>query len=48
VGPFRRYRDTAVVILLLAVPFFFLRASIRRPQDMNVIDRALLRFSAPF
>jgi rod shape-determining protein MreC len=47
VGPFRRYRDTAVVILLLAVPFFFLRASIRRPQDMNVIDRALLRFSAP-
>jgi rod shape-determining protein MreC len=47
VGSFRRYRDTALVVLLLAVPFFFLRASIRSPEQMNAIDRALSRVSAP-
>lgn len=46
-GSFRRYRDTALVVLLLAVPFFFLRASIRSPEQMNSIDRALSRVSAP-
>lgn len=44
---FRRYRDTALVVLLLAVPFFFLRANVRSPEQMNVIDRAILRVSAP-
>jgi rod shape-determining protein MreC len=48
VGSFKRYRDTAIVVLLLALPFFFLRASIRRPEDTSVIDRALLRVAAPF
>jgi rod shape-determining protein MreC len=47
VGSFRRYRDTALVVLLLAVPFFFLRASVRSPEQMNSIDRALSRVSAP-
>jgi rod shape-determining protein MreC len=47
VGPFKRYRDVALVILLLAVPFFFLRANIRRPEQTNFIDRALLTMSAP-
>lgn len=46
-GSFRRYRDTALVVLLLAVPFFFLRASVRSPEQMNSIDRALSRVSAP-
>jgi rod shape-determining protein MreC len=46
-APFRRYRDTALVVLLLAVPFFFLRASIRNPEEMNVIDRTLMRIAAP-
>ena len=46
-GAFRRYRDTVLVIVLLAVPFFFLRASIRNPQNLNVVDRALLGASAP-
>ena len=46
-APFKRYRDTALVVLLLAVPFFFLRASIRSPERMNVIDRTLARISAP-
>jgi rod shape-determining protein MreC len=47
VGPFKRYRDVALVILLLAVPFFFLRANIRRPEQTSFIDRALLTVSAP-
>ena len=46
-GPFKRYRDVALVILLLAVPFFFLRANIRRPERTSFIDRALLTVSAP-
>lgn len=44
---FRRYRDVGVVVLLLAVPFFFLRASIRRPEDMSVVDRTIMRVAAP-
>jgi rod shape-determining protein MreC len=47
VGSFKRYRDIAVVVLLLAVPFFFLRASVRRPEDMNAVDRALMTVAAP-
>lgn len=46
-GPFKRYRDIALVILLLAVPFFFLRANIRRPEETSFIDRTLLTLSAP-
>ncbi len=46
-APFRRLRDTALVVLLLAVPFFFLRASIRSPEEMNAIDRTLMVISAP-
>jgi rod shape-determining protein MreC len=47
VNRFRRYRDIVLVVLLLAVPFFFLRASIRNPEDLNALDRVLLRVSAP-
>jgi rod shape-determining protein MreC len=34
-------------VLLLSVPFFFLRASIRNPQDMNPVVSALSRVGAP-
>ncbi|HET9957950.1 MAG TPA: rod shape-determining protein MreC [Polyangiaceae bacterium] len=44
---FRRYRDIVVVVLLLAVPFFFLRASIRKPSELTPIDQAVLRIAAP-
>jgi rod shape-determining protein MreC len=44
---FKRYRDAGVVIVLLAVPFFFLRANMRRPENLNAMDRAILRVSAP-
>lgn len=44
---YRRYRDTFLVILLLAVPFFFLRASISRPEELNAVDRTLTRIAEP-
>ena len=47
-GSFKRYRDTFIVVLLLALPFFFLRSSIRRPEDTNWLDRTLLHVAAPF
>jgi rod shape-determining protein MreC len=47
VTAFRRYRDIVIVVLLLAVPFFFLRASIRKPSELMPIDRIVLRVAAP-
>lgn len=35
------------MVLLLAVPFFFLRASIRAPEEMNAVDRVIMRVAAP-
>ncbi len=46
-SPFKRYRDSAIIVLLLAVPFFFLRANMRRPENLNVLDRTILKVSAP-
>jgi rod shape-determining protein MreC len=45
---FRRYRDIVIVVLLLAVPFFFLRASIRKPSELTPIDQTVMRVAAPF
>jgi rod shape-determining protein MreC len=47
VSSLRRYRDISIVVLLLAVPFFFLRASIRRPEELSVVDRTIMRVAAP-
>ncbi len=44
---FKRYRDVFLVVLLLALPFFFLRASIRKPDQLSAVDRAALRIAAP-
>jgi len=44
---FRRYRDIALVVFLLAVPFFFLRVSIRRPAELNAVDRTIMKITAP-
>lgn len=43
----KRYRDVAIVIVLLAVPFFFLRANMKKPENLSAMDRAILRVSAP-
>ena len=45
--PFKRYRDVAIVALLLALPFFLLRSHMKDPAQLNVVDRFLLRVSAP-
>ena len=44
----RRYRDAVIVVILLAVPFFFLRANVRDPRELNPLDRAIIRVSTPF
>lgn len=44
---FRRFRDAAICVVLLALPFFFLRANLRDPAKTNIVDKALLRASAP-
>jgi len=47
VTAYKRYRDVGIVIILLAVPFFFLRANMKRPENLNGLDRVVLRISAP-
>ena len=43
----RRYRDFAIVLLALAVPFWFLRASMRDPRNVTGPDRVIVRLAAP-
>jgi rod shape-determining protein MreC len=44
----RRYRDLAIVLLALAVPFWFLRASMRDPTKQGSgPDRVIVRIAAP-
>jgi rod shape-determining protein MreC len=44
---FKRYRDAAIVVLLLAVPFFVLKANMKSPGNQNAMDRTILRVTAP-
>jgi rod shape-determining protein MreC len=44
---FKRYRDFAIVAVLLAVPFFVLKANIKSPETQGPMDRAILRITAP-
>lgn len=44
---FRRFRDAVVCIVLLALPFFVLRANLTDPSRMNAVDRTILELSAP-
>ncbi len=46
-SPLKRYRDRAIVVVLLALPFFFLRANMKKPENLNALDRLALRISAP-
>jgi rod shape-determining protein MreC len=45
--PLKRYRDAAIVVLLLAVPFFVLKANMKSPENQSAMDRTILRVSAP-
>jgi rod shape-determining protein MreC len=46
VDAFKRYRDIAIVVLLLVVPFF-LRANMKKPDQLGAMDRVILQISAP-
>jgi rod shape-determining protein MreC len=43
----KRYRDLAIVALLLAVPFFILKANMKSPESQGALDREILRVAAP-
>lgn len=45
---FKRYRDFVIVLLALAVPFWFLRASMRDPRKASEPDKIVLQVMAPF
>ncbi len=44
---YRRFRDAAICIVLLALPFFVLRSNLKDPAKTNAVDRAILEASAP-
>jgi rod shape-determining protein MreC len=44
---FRRFREVALVALLLAIPFFFLNANLKDPTKASAIDQIVLQASAP-
>ncbi|MBI2892223.1 MAG: rod shape-determining protein MreC [Deltaproteobacteria bacterium] len=43
----RRYRDAFLCVVLLAVPFLFLNSNLKDPSRLNVLDRVILKISAP-
>jgi rod shape-determining protein MreC len=43
----RRARELVIVAILLALPVLFLRASLRAPEKLSSVDRAVMRVSAP-
>jgi rod shape-determining protein MreC len=43
----RRHRALFLTLVLLAVPFLFLRANLKSAEELNPVDRFLLRLSAP-
>lgn len=44
-SPVKRYRDFAIVVVLMTVPFFVLRANMKKPENLNAVDRTFLRIS---
>ncbi len=44
---FRRFRDAAITVALLVLPFFFLSANLKDPADTNVLDQMFLSLSGP-
>jgi len=44
---FQRYRDAIVCVVLLGLPFYYLRASTRSPGHLGEIDRAVVALTSP-
>ena len=44
---YKRYRDLLIVLLALAVPFWFLRASMRDPKTVSGPDKVIVRIATP-
>lgn len=44
---FRRFRDAAISVALLVIPFLFLSANLSDPADTSIIDDAFLQLSRP-
>jgi rod shape-determining protein MreC len=44
---FKRFRDVGLAIVLLALPFFVLKAHLRDPSTTGFVDRWLIQISAP-
>jgi rod shape-determining protein MreC len=44
---FERYRNVIICILALVVPFFFLRANLKDPSQLNTVDQVILTLSTP-
>ncbi len=45
--PFKRYRDAAIVVVLLAVPFYVLRANMKARDSQSALDRFVVRVTSP-
>jgi rod shape-determining protein MreC len=45
---FQRYKNVFICILALVIPFFFLRANLRDPSQLNAVDKIILTVSTPF
>jgi rod shape-determining protein MreC len=43
----KRFRDSAIVVLLLAVPFFVLKANMKSPENQGPLERLILHVTAP-
>jgi rod shape-determining protein MreC len=43
----KRYRDALIVVFALAVPFWFLRASMRETKQPTGADKAIIQLAAP-
>ncbi len=43
----RRIRQVALILILLVLPALFLRANAKNAQDLNFLDRLILRATAP-
>ncbi len=43
----RKFRDIVLCVAILCVPLLFLHSNIKNPHELNPIDYALLRVSAP-